>query len=136
MLGADPAHGRPAAVQFDREAPQGDPVEVTVSWNDGRRARKEPIEELIYDTRSKKTLKRGPWVYTGSTFIKSDNGPMYMAELDGVLIGFMHGPQSVIDNPRDDARDGFGMIVLNPTLGLKAGMPITLTVKLLDARDK
>jgi hypothetical protein len=136
VLGLDPAHGKPAAMQFDKEAPQGDPVDISVSWNDGRRARKEPIEELIYDSRSKTTLKKGPWVYTGSTIFKGENGPMYMAETDGVLIGFMHGPQAVIDNPRDDARDGFGMIVLNPTLGLKAGMPITLTVKVLDAKDK
>ena len=134
VLGVDPARSRPAQFQFDPKAPEGDPVELTVSWTDGRRSRKEPVEELIYDTRSKKTLKKGPWVYTGSTFYKTENGPMYMAETDGVLIGFMHGPQAVIDNPRDDARDGFGMIVLNPNLGLKAGMPITLTVKVLPVK--
>ena len=131
VLGVDPARSRPAEFQFDPKAPEGDPVELTVSWNDGRRNRKEPVEELIYDTRTKKTLKKGPWVYTGSRLYKTENGPMYMAETDGVLIGFMHGPQAVIDNPRDDARDGFGMIVLNPNLGLKPGMPITLTVKVL-----
>jgi hypothetical protein len=31
----------------------------------------------------------------------------------------------------DDARDGFGAIILNPHLGLKAGTPVTLTVKVL-----
>ena len=131
VLGVDPARSRAPEFQFDPKPPQGDPVELTVSWNDGRRTRSVPVEELIYDQRTKKTLPKGPWVYTGSTLIKGDSGPMYMAELDGVLIGFMHGPQAVIDNPRDDARNGFGMIVINPNLGLKPGTPITLTVKVL-----
>lgn len=131
VLGVDPARSRAPEMQFDPKAPEGDPVEITVSWMDGRRTRKVPIEELIYDQRTKKTLKEGPWVYTGSTLYKTENGPMFMAETDGVLIGFMHGPQAIIDNPRDDARNGFGMIILNPKLGLKAGMPISLTVKVL-----
>jgi len=131
VLGLDPARSRVPEFQFDPKAPEGDPVELSVSWTDGRRTRKALIEELIYDTRTKQTLKEGPWVYTGSTLYKTENGPMFMAETDGVLIGFMHGPQAVIDNPRDDARDGFGQIVLNPNLGLKAGTPISLTVKVL-----
>jgi hypothetical protein len=131
VLGVDPSRSRAPEFQFDPKPPQGDPVEISVSWNDGRRARTVPIEELIYDQRSKTTLRKGPWVYTGSTLIKNENGPMFLAEMDGVLIGFMHGPQAVIDNPRDDARNGFGMIVLNPNLGLKPGMAITVTVKVL-----
>jgi hypothetical protein len=31
----------------------------------------------------------------------------------------------------NDLRDGFGAIVVNPTLSLKPGMPLTLTVKVL-----
>jgi hypothetical protein len=78
-------------------------------------------------------LKKGPWVYTGSTFFKGPDGiDRYQAEVDGVLIGFMHAPQLVIDNPRSDALDGFGYYVLNPEIGLKPGMPITLTVTALE----
>lgn len=131
VMGIDPAHSRGAEYQFDKRAPEGDPVEITVSWKDGPRDRTVPVEDLLYDQRTKKTLAKGPWVYTGSRFYKTANGQMLLAETDGVLIGFMHGPQSIIDNPRDDARDGFGSIILNPNLGLKAGMPITLTVKAL-----
>lgn len=131
LLGVDPARSRPSEYQFDLKAPQGDPVQVTVSWQDGGRTRTVPVEELLYDQRSKKTLKQGPWVYTGSSFFNTGTGQMFLAESDGVLIGFMHGPQAIIDNPRDDARDGFGSIVLNPNLGLKPATPITLTVKVL-----
>jgi hypothetical protein len=134
VMGIDPARSRGAEYQFDKRAPEGDPVDITVSWKDGPRDRTVPVEDLLYDQRSKKTLAKGPWVYTGSRFYKTENGPMLLAETDGVLIGFMHGPQSIIDNPRDDARDGFGAIILNPNLGLKPGTPITLTVKALPIR--
>jgi hypothetical protein len=131
VLGLDPARGKPSAMQFDPKAPEGDPVELSVSWTDGRRNRTVAIEELLYDQRTRKTMKQGHWVYTGSSFVKGDDGPIYLAEMDGVLIGFMHGPQAIIDNPRDDARDGFGAVVLNPDLGLKPDMPVTVTVKVL-----
>jgi hypothetical protein len=133
VLGLDPARARPVAMQFDKQAPAGDPVAITVEWRDGRNNRKFDIEELLYDVRSKQTLKKGPWVYTGSTFFKGPDGiDRYQAEVDGVLIGFMHAPQLVIDNPRSDALDGFGYYVLNPEIGLKPGMPITLTVTALE----
>ena len=43
----------------------------------------------------------------------------------------MHGPQSIIDNPRADAIGRFGYFILNPKLGLKPGDVITVTVKAL-----
>ncbi len=131
LMGLDPARGKPSPLQFGATAPVGDPVELTVSWSTGGPPRTVPIEELILDQRTGRTLPKGPWVYTGSTLFQGPQGPIFMAESDGVLIGLMHGPQAVIDNPRDDARSGFGSIVLNPELGLKAGSPITLVVKAL-----
>jgi hypothetical protein len=131
LLGLDPARSKPSQFQFDPAAPEGDPVEVTFTWNSGGKSRTEPIEELLLDDRSKKTLPRGPWVYTGSRFYDSGEHRFYLAEQDGVLIGFMHGPQSIIDNPRSDALGGFGFYVINPRLGLKPGSAITLTVKAL-----
>ena len=136
VLGLDPSRSRPSSMQFDRQPPEGDPVELTVEWKDGSTTRRVGIEELLFDQRTGKTLAKGPWVYTGSTFWVSPSGEkQYQAEVDGVLIGFMHGPQSIIDNPRNDALSGFGYIVLNPGIGLKADLPITLTVRVLDRKD-
>jgi hypothetical protein len=129
LIGLDPAHGRAAAVQFDRTPPRGDPVEIFVEWMANGTTRRVRVEELLYDQRSKKTLPEGPWVYTGSTFVDSGDGRKYLAELDGVVIGFMHGPQAIIDNPRNDAVDAFGAVVINPNLGMPAGTAVTLIVK-------
>lgn len=135
VLGLDPARSRPSRMQFDPQPPEGDPVELMIEWHDGGNTKHVGIEELLFDQRTGKTLAKGPWVYTGSTFWVSPSGvKQFQAETDGVLIGFMHGPQSIIDNPRNDALSGFGHIILNPQLGLKAGLPITLTVNVLDRK--
>jgi hypothetical protein len=131
LLGVDPARSKPSKTQFDTEAPQGDAVDVTVSWTVDGKSRTEPIELLLFDQRSKKTLPAGPWVYTGSQFYDTGEHRFYLAEQDGVLIGFMHGPQSIIDNPRSDALGGFGNYILNPNLGLKPESTVSVTVRVI-----
>lgn len=129
LIGLDPARSKPSQRQFDPEPPAGDPVDLFVSWNDRERVR---IEELIFDRRSNRTLPPRTWVYTGSSFIiDSDGRRRFTAELDGVLIGFMHSPSSIIENPLNDALGIYGALVLNPNLGLPPNAPITLTVKAL-----
>jgi hypothetical protein len=135
LIGLDPARGKPSKRQFDPEAPSGDPVDIIVEARLPS-PRQFKIEELLFDNRTKTTLPAGPWVYTGSTMIQTGFGPKYFAELDGVLIGLMHGPQAIIDNPRNDAVNGYGSIVLNPKLGVASGSPVTLTVKALNTTAK
>jgi hypothetical protein len=131
LLGLDPAHSKPSSIQFDPAPPEGDPVELTMTWTDGGKSRTVPIEELLFDQRANRTFAKGPWVYTGSRFFDTGEHRFYLAEQDGVLIGFMHGPQSIIDNPRADAIGGYGSFVINPRLGLKPGSVVTVTVKSL-----
>jgi hypothetical protein len=131
LLGLDPSRSKASAFQFDPAPPQGDPVELYLTWSSDGRTRTERIESIIVDQRTKKTLPTGPWVYTGSAFYDSGEYRIYLAEQDGVLIGFMHTPQSIIDNPRHDALGGFGSYVINQAAGLKPGDRVTLTVKVI-----
>jgi len=131
LIGLDVSRSRPVTRQFDPAPPQGDPVELFVEWDHRGSRRRVPIEQLLYDMRSKKTLPDGPWVYTGSGFVETGEGRKYLPDLDGVLIGFMHGPAAIIDNPRNHAVDGFGAVVLNPKLGIAAGSALTVIVKAL-----
>lgn len=127
LLGLDPANGRPSRYQFDPETPQGDPVSVELAWG----SRRVPIEELLFDQRNNKTLRQGPWVYTGSTFYDGGHGRQFFAEVEGVLIGMMHGPAALIENPRNDAVTGYGSYVINPKLGIPPGSAITVIVTAL-----
>lgn len=128
LIGLDPANGVVPKMQFDPAEPKGDPIELSVTIN-GRRL---PVEDLTMDRRTGKPLPSGPWVYTGSTFIAAEGGSRFLAEMDGVLIGMMHGPSALIENPRPHAVGGFGAIVLNPKLGVPANTPLTLTIKALN----
>ena len=138
LIGLDPARARPPQMQFDPAPPAGDPVDIEVEWTAGGRTRRLKIHELLFDQGSKKTLAPGPWVYTGSTFVDygGDTGTRYLAEADGVLIGLMHGPQPIIENPRGDALGRYGAIVLNPELALTENTPVTVIVRALPLDPK
>lgn len=136
LIGLDPARARPSMMQFDSTPPQGDPVEIEVEWQSGGRTHRVKAEELVFDQRSKTPLRSSPWVYTGSTFAEDGVGRHYRAELDGVLIGFMHGPQPVIDHPLNDLIGGYGYVVLNPKFNLKPDTAITVTIRALALERK
>lgn len=133
LIGLDPSRSRSSDMQFDPNPPQGDPVEVSVEWDANGKRRRALMDELIFDQRTKKTIPAGPFVYAGSKILGGGPGntPLFLAEAEGVLIGFMHGPQSIIDNPRNDTLGGYGAFVLNPSLGLTPDTPVTLIVRAL-----
>jgi hypothetical protein len=90
-------------------------------------------ERLIYDQQTKESASDGSWVFTGSTFLPDGR---FRAEADGVLIGFVHDLATVIELLHEIGLGRYGAVILNPTLGLTAGMPITLTVKAVGAAPK
>ena len=133
LLGLDPTHARVPTRHFDPNPPQGDPVEIWVEWSQGTTTRRVRIEQFLYDDRTKATLPFGPWVYTGSTFTSG----RYQADLDGVLIGFVHSPSPVIENPRPGAVDAYGSITMNNRrLNVAAGQAVTLIVRSLGSAAK
>lgn len=133
LIGLDPARSKPSKVQFDSTPPEGDPVDLFVELPAAGKPRRVRVEDILFDQGTKKTLKPGPWVYSGSTFIETDSGRRFMAEVDGVLIGLMRGPSALIDNPRSDMLGRFGAIILNPTVA-KPGMKVSLIVRALPRR--
>lgn len=125
LLGLDPSHARVPTRHFDPVAPKGDAVDLFVEWTQPNGVQRIRIEQLLYDNRTHAPMPDGPWVYTGSAFVDGK----YMAQIDGVLIGFVHSPSPMIENPRSGAVDAYGSIVLNTRLGIPPNAPLTLTVK-------
>ena len=128
LIGLDKANAVPARRHFDPRPPEGDPVEIWVEWQDVSGARKVRAEDLIYSVQTKDTLPHGPWVYTGSVFLRNGR---YLAEVDGTLIGFVHTPAPIIENPLPHGVGRYGSFRLNPNLTLKPGMPVRVTVTAL-----
>jgi hypothetical protein len=127
LLGLDPAHAQKPTKHFDTKTPAGDPLEIWVEWMHRAGRGRVSIEELLFDERTKRPMAPASWVYTGSTF---SNG-RFMAETDGVLIGFVHSPAPVIENRGPGAVNAYGSIVLNKRLQMDRGGSVTLIIKAL-----
>src|SRR6185312_11990544 len=71
LIGLDPAHAVRPTRHFDPKPPEGDPVDVSVSWQDKGVTREIPGEQLLFDRQRQKTVTGSHWVYTGSTMMQS-----------------------------------------------------------------
>ena len=128
LIGLDSAHAVVPRRQFDPELPRGDPVEIWIEWGESGSRRRIRAEQLVQDRITKELLTEGPWVYTGSVFTRERGA--YLADIDGTLIGFMHTPSPILENPRP-LPGVFGNFIINPELNLKAGTSVLVTVRAL-----
>jgi hypothetical protein len=139
MIGLDKEHARVPTQHFDPVPPQGDRVALWIDWSRGSEHVRTPVEQLLFDKESRQVVPGSEWVYTGSVFLEQGPTPRstrYLADLDGVLIGFVHSPAPIIENISGAGVGRYGNIVLNPNLGLEPETPITLTVKALGSAPK
>jgi hypothetical protein len=127
LIGLDSSRAVVPKFHLQPQPPQGDPVEIWVEWDENGKPRRVRAEQLVYNDTLKQTLSEGPWVYTGSVFSKESNA--YLADLEGALIGFVHSPAPIIDSPRAMSPGQYGSNRINPSLNLKPGTSVTLTVR-------
>jgi len=132
MIGLDRSHGVAPRTHFDSQA-AGDPVEIWIEWGSGESSRKVRIEDLLYDETAQRVPKMGEWAYTGSTILPDGR---FLAEMDGVLIGFVHDPASLIENITGSGINAYGTIKINPNLNLAPDTKLKLTVKALPKQKK
>jgi hypothetical protein len=128
LMGLDASRARRPTQHFDLTQPDGDRVEITVEWNTPAGTRRAPIDDLLFSKETNTTVPRSEWVYTGSTVVGDGQ---YLADLDGVLIGFVHSPAPIIESVTGAGIGRYGSIVLNPNLGLEPETKVTLTVRAL-----
>lgn len=126
LIGLEKSRAVAPQFHFDATKIVGDPVEIFLEWGAGEAARKVRGEELLYDLQTKHVLSMGGWVYTGSTVTPDGR---YMAEMDGVLIGFVHDPSSIIENSIGGGIGAYGSIRFNPDLKLAPDTAVKLTVR-------
>jgi hypothetical protein len=134
LIGLDRAHARVPTQHFDPAPPQGDRVSLWIDWTRHGEKTRTPVEQLLFDQETHQPVPASEWVYTGSVFVPEAPavfGTKYLADLDGVLIGFVHSPAPIIENVAGAGVKRYGLIVLNPNLGLEPDTPVTLTVKAL-----
>jgi hypothetical protein len=139
MIGLDKEHARVPTRHFDPVAPQGDRVALWIDWTRAGVPVRTSVEQLLFDSESRQPVPASDWVYTGSVFLPPEptmKSTRYLADIDGVLIGFVHSPAPIIENVTGAGVRRYGMIVMNPNLGLDPETPVVLTVKALGAAPK
>lgn len=110
LIGLDPKNAGAPRYHFDPNKIKGDPVAVSISWPDGKKTRRLDANQIVIDSRSGKPLADTGWVYTGSTFTPDGS---FLAQMDGVLIGFVHDPAAIITTGIGADQATYGSIVPN-----------------------
>jgi hypothetical protein len=126
LIGLDKDKGVPSRFHFDPNEPVGDPVDIWVEWKAGAENKRIRAEDLLWDQEKNEVFPRRPWVYIGSQILPDGR---YRADLDGVIIGFVHDPASIIEWTGSNGLKRFGMIKIDPKLKLQPGTPVTITIK-------
>jgi len=115
--------------QFLQNAPKlkGDNVLVTATWKNKEGAKRTaPIEQWLFNTKTKAPATSGPWIYTGSMF--SADGT-FLAQQMGVFISLVNNPTALINNPRP-GNDLDTIWTVNEKSVPARDTPLTVTVTL------
>ncbi len=95
---------------------KGDKVYIYAFWKDPK-TKKDVVyrgEDLVFNIRTKKTMKRTGWVFTGSRFqkykYKTEDGKthereIFMAAYAGNLVVTYHDPDAILNNPMETGGD-------------------------------
>jgi hypothetical protein len=110
---------------FDEEEVIGPPVEITVQWQRDGKTFDVPISNLLYLDGN--PVESDEWRYTGS-FNNPGDG-VFMPELSGILVGFVHDPDGIIDHRSGIGVNEYGSISGNTELLPEIGMSLTVTFR-------
>jgi hypothetical protein len=123
LIGLDSRNAVLPRFHFDPEPTQGDPVDLTVSWEEGGKTIiRHPGE--FFSVGGLDQLSE-EWVYTGS--VLTEKG-VYLAESMGLLISFAHEPMSIIEHRTGLGIGAYGAPKINQAKTPPPGTPLTMTI--------
>jgi len=127
LIGLDSKQSVSPEYHFDPKPVKGDPVSIRISWENRSGKHDYDAVELL-KTGNAKPAATSVWSYTGSMFMEGDR---YLAQMDGVLIGLVHDPASIIEH-----RDGLGLgrlgaVTVNPDKAPDSGQAVKLSIRAL-----
>jgi len=124
LIGLEPGN-KPLKFQGDPGIPEGDPVNIWVSWTDkDKKTVKHKAEDLIFNKAAKKTMKHTHWVFAGSQVIDGK----FMAQVEHSIASTYHDPFAILDHVLSTGGDDTVYFV-NKTVVPPKGTPITFVIK-------
>lgn len=128
LIGLDAKKAVPPKFHFDPQPVQGDPVSIKVSWKKNGKQVEYDVLELLKAGETKAEIP-SVWSYTGSAF---DDHDRYMAQMDGVLIGVIHDPASIIEHKKGLGVGQWGSLMVNPDIAPQGGHEVVVSIQSLD----
>ena len=74
----------------------GEKVSIELSWKVEGKEKRHRAEEFVYDRARKSTMRKGPWVYTGSRVCEG----IFVAQRDGSIVSLIEDEEALTNNPR------------------------------------
>lgn len=124
LIGLEPGD-KPLEFQGAPGIPQGDPVELWVSWENKDKKRVHyRAEDLILNVALQKPMPHTHWVFTGSQIIDG----RFMAEVEHSIVATYHDPFAIFDHPLQTGSDDT-LYHVNTKVVPPKGTPVTFVVK-------
>jgi hypothetical protein len=124
LLGLEPGD-KPLDRQGSADVPQGDPVEIWISWKSSEQKEvRRRAEELILNVKEKKPMPSTRWIFTGSQVIDG----RFIGQIEQSIIATYHDPFAMFDHPLMSGMDDTLYHVNTKAIPAK-GTPVTLTIK-------
>ena len=125
LIGLDPKRAVLPAYHFDPQPVQGDALSIRVGWNKHGQWVEHDVVELLRIGKSKPVIPSG-WSYTGSVFTEDNR---YLAQMDGVLIGLVHDPASIIEHREGLGLGNWGSINIDAGLAPTGGQEVNVKLQ-------
>lgn len=101
LLGLEPGMN-PLQRQGDTGTPQGDPIDIIVTWGtEDNKTMTLRAEELLFNQKTGKPMEKTHWIFTGSQIV---NGK-FMAQMEHSIAASYHDPYAIIDHPLNTGSD-------------------------------
>jgi hypothetical protein len=126
-LGLEPKNN--LRTQGDARTPEGDPVDIWVSWTRDGKEVNQRAEALVYDIARRQPMPTTHWVFTGSRF----QGAIFRAEATHSLIALYRDPDAILNHPLAEGSDDQAFrpnVAALPPIGT----PVTVTIKPADVQ--
>ncbi len=90
--------------EYLKTAPElkGDRIFITAKWQKEGVEKEVPVEDLVFNSKTKKPADRGPWLYTGSMFGADGK---FLAQQEQAFAAMLTYPVALINNPRKAEED-------------------------------
>jgi hypothetical protein len=128
LIGLDSRQSTVPEYHFDPEPVKGDPVSIKIAWEKNGKPVEYDVIELL-KVGETKPAKPSVWSYTGSMFV---DGDQYLAEMDGVLIGLVHNPASIIEHRAGLGLGNWGAVTIDSNMAPENGQAIRLMIQALE----